>query len=217
MKLFTNTLARLGTLPLDDARQELAYWRRLISHAGDKIGYDGKFDDISNTITGAASALEPLRVAWFNIHASAGIDAMMAAVANKGEAKVAAVTVLTSLDAANAALIFGATLQAKVLQLARDAKLAKVDGIICSPVDLPYLVKRPELAGFEYLTPGVRPAGSEKGDQSRTDTPGGAITAGATYVIIGRPITQPAVGTPVEAAKAIAAEIAEAITKIERS
>lgn len=209
LELFTNTLARIGMLPEEEAAAEMRTWRTLLAFSR-KLGWDNKFADISNTVGAAAAALKLLSPAWFNIHASAGIDAMMAVVANKGISKVAAVTVLTSLDAPNAELIFGASVQAKVLQLARDARLAGVDAIICSPADLPFLVKRPELKGLEYWTPGVRPAGADKGDQARVDTPGGAIKAGASKVIVGRPVTQPKQGTRVEAARAIVVEIEEA-------
>lgn len=211
LELFTQTLVQLGTLYEAKALEVLGAWRRLFSSVGaGKIAWDNKFDDISNTVGAAAAALGPIAPLWFNVHASAGIDAMMGAVAKKGNSKVAAVTVLTSLDAANAELIFGASVQAKVLQFARDAKLAGVDAIICSPADLPFLVARPELAGLEYHTPGVRPAGTDKGDQARVATPGGAIKAGATRVIVGRPVTKPASGTRVEAVRAIVAEIEQA-------
>jgi len=213
LELFSNTLAQLGTLPEEEeAIAKLRKWRKLLETG--KAAWDNKFDDISNTVGAAAKALKPIVPLWFNVHASAGIDAMMAAVANKGEAMVAAVTVLTSLDAPNAELIFGASVQAKVLQFARDAKLAAVDAIICSPADLPFLTARPELKGLEYHTPGVRPAGADKGDQARVATPGGAIKVGATRIIVGRPVTKPASGTRVEAARAIVAEIEQAVTEM---
>ncbi len=218
LELFTQTLVRLGTLPEDEATTELASWRELIMSAGaGNIAWDGKFCDIPNTVGAAARALGPIIPLWFNVHASSGIDAMMKAVANKGNAKVAAVTVLTSLGEANADLIFGGSVQAKVLQFARDAKLSDVDAIICSPADLPFLVARSELEGLEYHTPGVRPAGSEKGDQARVATPGGAIKAGATRVIIGRPITKPSSGTRKDAVRAIVVEIAAAIEDMKQT
>lgn len=210
LELLTSNNARFATLERDAAIVALDAYRELISLIGGGLGYDGKFCDISNTVAGATLALQPLAPSWLNVHASAGIDAMMGAVANKGHSKVAAVTVSTSLDAVNAELVFGMSVQAKVLQFARDARLAGVDALICSPADLPFLVARPELKGLDYFTPGVRPAGSDKRDQARTDTPGGAIKAGAKYVIIGDPITQPKTGTRVEAARSIAAEIEQA-------
>lgn len=177
---------------------------------GQRIFLDGKFNDIPNTVGGAAKAVAKLNVKMFNVHASAGVEAMMAAVANKGQSLVLAVTVLTSLEENNAHLIFGGPSKAKVLQLARDAKIAGCDGIICSPQELELLGKQKELSGLLKITPGVRPEWAAKGDQKRVMTPGEAIKAGADYLVIGRPITQPPpeIGGLVEAAKKIAEEIA---------
>ncbi|MBI2042415.1 MAG: orotidine-5'-phosphate decarboxylase [Candidatus Nealsonbacteria bacterium] len=182
---------------------------------GGKVFYDGKFDDIPNTVGGAAKAVAGLNVTMFNVHASAGVEAMMAAVANKGRSLVLAVTVLTSLEENNAHLIFGAPSKAKVLQLTRDAKIAGCDGIICSPQELELLGKQKELAGLMKITPGVRPEWAAAGDQKRIMTPTEAIKAGATALVIGRPITKPPteIGTPVDAAKKIAEEIASALAE----
>jgi orotidine-5'-phosphate decarboxylase len=151
----------------------------------------------------------------FNVHASCGIEAMMAAVKNKGQSQVLAVTVLTSLEENNAHLIFGSPSKAKVIQFARDAMLAGIDGIICSPQELELLGKQKELAGLRKVTPGVRPEWASVGDQKRIITPGDAILAGATELVIGRPITKPPseVGAPVDAAKRIAEEIAAALER----
>ncbi len=176
---------------------------------GGQVFYDGKFDDIPNTIGGATKVVAGLNVKMFNVHASAGIEAMMSAVANKGQSLVLAVTVLTSLEENNAHLIFGNPSKAKVLQLARDAKLAGCDGIICSPQELELLGKQKELGSLMKITPGVRPEWASAGDQKRIMTPAEAIKAGATALVIGRPITKPPteIGTPEDAAKKIAEEI----------
>lgn len=180
---------------------------------GGQIFYDGKFDDIPNTIGGAAKAVARLNVKMFNLHASAGVEAMMTAVANKGRSLVLAVTVLTSLEENNAHLIFGGPSKAKVLQLARDAKIAGCDGIICSPQELELLGKQKELDNLLKVTPGIRPEWAAAGDQKRITTPADAIKAGATSLVIGRPITKPPVevGAPVDAAKKIAEEIASVL------
>lgn len=176
---------------------------------GGQVFYDGKFDDIPNTIGGATKAVAGLNVKMLNVHASAGIEAMMAAVANKGQSFVLAVTVLTSLEENNAHLIFGGPSKAKVLQYARDAKLAGCDGVICSPQELELLGKQKELGNFMKVTPGVRPEWAAVGDQKRIMTPAEAIKAGATALVIGRPITKPPteIGSPIDAAKRIAEEI----------
>ena len=179
------------------------------SHQG-KIFYDGKFNDTPNTISGASKAISKLNVKMFSIHASAGVEAMMAAVANKGQSLVLAVTILTSLAENNASLIFGGSSKSKVLQFARDAKIAGCDGIICSPRELEFIGKQKELNGLLKITPGIRSEWALSGDQKRIMTPAEAIKAGSTALIIGRPITNPPIeiGTSIDAAKKIAEEIA---------
>lgn len=183
---------------------------------GGRVFYDGKFCDIPNTVGAAAKAAAALKVSIFNVHASCGIEAMMAAVANKGMSDVLAVTVLTSLEENNAHLIFGGPSKMKVLQFARDAKTAGCDGIICSPQELEFLGKQKELAGLLKVTPGVRPVWAAVGDQKRIMTPAEAIKAGATALVIGRPITKPPaeIGSPVDAAMKIAKEIEGALVDI---
>lgn len=182
---------------------------------GGQVFYDGKFDDIPNTVGSAAKAVAELNIKMFNVHASAGVEAMMAAIANKGQSLVLAVTVLTSLEENNAHLIFGASSKAKVLQFARDAKIAGMDGIICSPQELELLAKQKELGELLKVTPGVRPEWAATGDQKRIMTPGDAIAAGATALVIGRPITKPPkeVGGPADAAQRIAEEITMALER----
>lgn len=176
-----------------------------IDSLGGKIFYDGKFDDIPNTVAGASKAVARMGVKMFNVHASAGIDAMMAAVENKGRSLVLAVTVLTSREENDAYLSFGAPTKAKVLQFARDAKLAGCDGIVCSPQELELLGKRRELKGLLKVTPGIRSVNSKPDDQNRTMTVPEAIRAGADYLVIGRPIT--ADPDPAMAANKFIAEI----------
>lgn len=185
---------------------------RFVRESGGRVFYDGKFNDIPNTVGGAAKAAANLNVGMFNVHASAGVEAMMAAVANKERSLVLAVTVLTSLDENNAHLIFGAPSKIKVLQFARDAKIAGCDGIICSPQELELLGKQQEFDNLLKVTPGVRPEWAAVGDQKRVMTPGEAIRAGAHFLVIGRPITKPPteIGSPAEAARRIAEEIAQA-------
>lgn len=185
----------------------------LVHSLGGKIFYDGKFDDIPNTIGAASKAVSKLGIKMFNVHASAGVEAMVAAVDNKGKSLVLAVTLLTSLDENNTKLIFGAPSKAKVLQFALDAKIAGCNGIICSPQELEFLGKQKELGGLMKITPGIRPAWAVVGDQKRIMTPAEAIEAGATFLVIGRPITKPPteIGTPVDAVKKITEEIAVAV------
>lgn len=184
-----------------------------IDSLGGSVFLDGKFNDIPNTVGAAAKAVAKLGVKMFNVHASAGIEAMRAAVDNKGDAEVLAVTVLTSLEENNAHLIFGGPSKAKVLMFARNAMLAGCDGIICSPQELELLGKQPELKSLKKITPGVRPLWAAANDQKRIMTPGEAIKAGATGLVIGRPITKPPaeIGSSTEAVKRITEEIAQAL------
>lgn len=191
-------------------RQQAGTVAKYMVKKGYRFFWDGKLDDIPKTVGDAAKAIAAWGATLFNVHASAGVDAMRAAVTNKGQSLVLAVTVLTSLEENEAHLIFGAPSRAKVLQFARDAVLSGCDGVVCSPLELALLGKRPELKVLIEVTPGVRPAGSSKGDQARVMTPGEAIQAGAYYLVIGRPITSPDSGTPEEAVDQIIEEIVEA-------
>jgi orotidine-5'-phosphate decarboxylase len=180
---------------------------------GGKVFYDGKFCDIPNTVGKASKAAAGLGVRMFNVHANCGIDAMHEAVQNRGNSLVLAVTVLTSLDEDNCHLTYGDPVKAKVLQFAREAKLAGVNGIICSPKELTTLANRIELArDLILVTPGVRPEWAAPNDQKRVMTPREAIQSGADMLVIGRPITNPPaeVGTPVDAVKRIIDEIVAA-------
>jgi len=185
---------------------------KAIHEAGGKVFLDGKFDDIPNTVGQSSKQAAKLGVKIFNLHASATMPAMLEAVKNKGRAKVYAVTVLTSIDENNSNIVFGSPTKAKVLQMAREAKLAGCDGIICSPQELEMLGLCPELSSLKKMTPGIRPAFSQVNDQKRIMTPAEAIKAKAHLLVIGRPITQPGDGmTPEEAALKILEEIAEVL------
>jgi len=99
------------------------------------------------------------------------------------------------------------------MEFALMAKEAGCNGVICSPKELEFLRREPALASMLMVTPGVRSAWAAVGDQKRVMTPAEAIKAGASFLVIGRPITQPPVeiGSPVEAAQRIAEEIAEVL------
>jgi orotidine-5'-phosphate decarboxylase len=190
---------------------------KFIQEKGGKVFYDGKFDDIPNTVGAASKVVSGLGVDMFNVHASCSIDAMMAAVKNRGQSQVLAVTVLTSFEENDGNLCFGGPTKAKVLEFARWAKLAGVQGIICSPQELSLLKARAELKGLIFVTPGVRPAGASVGDQKRVMTPGEAVKAGVDYLVIGRPITKPEapIPYPVDAAMLIGIEIEKAEKEME--
>jgi len=212
LEFITSMLVQLLTAGSEmEANFKLNKLRALFSTLDGNVFWDGKFDDIPNTIAGASRALTKLQVKMFNVHASSGIDAMMAAVAHKEQALVLAVTVLTSREENDGNMTFGGPTKAKVLQFAREAKLAGCDGIVCSPQELALLGKRNELRGLLRVTPGIRSKDDTPDDQKRTMTASEAIKAGADYLVIGRPIT--AAKDPVESAKTFAGQIAYALSQ----
>jgi orotidine-5'-phosphate decarboxylase len=178
---------------------------------GLRVFLDLKVHDIPNTVAGAVAAASTLGVWMLNVHCSGG-PAMLAAAAKAATATVASarllvlgVTVLTSLDEAGlkAALGTTRTLRDQVIHLSLEAKAAGLDGVVASPHEIADLRKACGPT-FLIVTPGVRAAGAEVGDQRRVLAPGEAIRAGADYVVVGRPILT--AKDPVEAAQRIAEE-----------
>ena len=186
---------------------------RAIHEKGGRVLVDAKLHDIPNTVAGASRAIAKLGAEMFNVHASGGEKMIKSAIENKGNSKVLGVTVLTSIDEDECISIFGDTPGTKVLQFAQILSEYKADGIICSPQELKLLSKQHEFSNLLKVNPGVRPLWAAKGDQSRVTTPTDAIKNGADYLVIGRPIREPPpeIGSPIEAAKMIAEEIAGAI------
>ena len=180
-----------------------------IHRLGGQVFLDTKFYDIPNTMKGAARSAANLGVKMFNLHASCGIDGMKAAAQEKGQSLLLAVTVLTSMNEEICQSIYGNSVAHKVKDFARQAAASGVDGVICSPQDLSILKSDPALEKLITITPGVRPAWAEANDQKRVFTPKEAILAGATALVIGRPLTRPPreIGSPIEAAKRILEEI----------
>ncbi|WP_375397852.1 orotidine-5'-phosphate decarboxylase [uncultured Sphingomonas sp.] len=167
------------------------------------IFLDLKLHDIPNTVGKAIQALRGLDPAILTVHAAGG-RAMMedAKAAAPTGTKVVAVTMLTSLDDADLAAIGGSGgLADQVARLATVAQEAGVDGIVCSGAEVA-AAHRAWPGGF-FVVPGVRPADAAIGDQKRVVTPRAAIDAGASILVIGRPIT--AAADPDVAARAIAA------------
>lgn len=181
---------------------------------GSKVFLDLKFHDIPHQIAGAARSAAELGVSLFTIHASGGTEMMHRAVesvddvAQKGgvRSKILAITVLTSIDASILSQI-GVTSspEESVLRLVRLAESAGVDGVVASPQEIGAIRKAVPRSDFLIVTPGIRPAASESEDQKRVATPGSAIAAGASYLVVGRPITGAA--DPLAAAHEIIAEI----------
>ena len=176
---------------------------------GFEVFLDLKFHDIPNTVAAACRAAAGLGVWMLNVHASGGRRMMTAAhealVDLPQRPLLIAVTVLTSMSAEDLGEVGVSDAPAdQVLRLARLTHACKLDGVVCSAQEAALL--RAELgANFRLVTPGIRPAGADTGDQRRVMTPAQALRAGATDLVIGRPIT--AAPDPLAALKQIQSDI----------
>ncbi len=176
-----------------------------IAKIGLPIFLDLKLHDIPNTVAAAMQAIHVLEPAIVTIHASGGRAMMEDAKAAAGEhTKVVAVTLLTSLDETDmAATGVSGSAHDQVMRLADLAHSAGLDGIVCSGQEVG-AVHRQWKDGF-FVVPGLRPAGGAMGDQKRAVTPREARDAGASVLVIGRPISR--ADDPVAAARAIEATL----------
>jgi len=186
--------------------------RELIS-SGRKVFLDLKYHDIPNTVGAAVRSAAELGVTMLTVHASGGSKMLKAAVeaAAQSAAKptVLAVTVLTSLSDSDLQEIgIAGTVLPQVLRLGTLARKAGCGGLVASAHEAREL-RRKLGQGFAIVTPGVRPAGSDVGDQARVVTPQAAITAGATHLVVGRPILESAY--PAKAVADILADIEMAV------
>jgi orotidine-5'-phosphate decarboxylase len=186
-----------------------------LAERGHSVFLDLKFHDIPNTVAGAVRSAAGLGVRMINVHASGG-PAMLAAAKAALEGlpdppQLLAVTVLTSMDQAQAnAAGLDRTPGEQVELLARMCLEAGIRGFVCSPEEVARLRAMTGPEGV-LVTPGIRPAGREVGDQKRIATPAEALRRGASYLVLGRPITQAA--DPHAAAEAILEEMAAALAE----
>jgi orotidine-5'-phosphate decarboxylase len=176
--------------------------------SGRRVFLDLKYHDIPNTVGAAVQQAAKLGVSMLTIHAAGGtkmVEAAVEAAKARPELMVLAVTVLTSMDGHDLGTIgMSGTVTDSVVRLATLALASGCQGIVTSAREASAL--RAELGnGFAIVTPGVRPAGSSVGDQVRVVTPAEAIAAGASHIVVGRPITHAA--DPAAAARAILGQI----------
>jgi orotidine-5'-phosphate decarboxylase len=180
-----------------------------LAGAGKKVFVDLKLHDIGNTVARGVESVAKLGATFLTVHAYP--QTMKAAVEGRAGSslKILAVTVLTSYDDGD---LHAAGYRLNVADLvearAQQAQVLGVDGLVCSPEEAASVRK---IVGHQMnlVTPGIRPAGADVGDQKRIMTPSRAIAAGADYLVVGRPIT--GVADPKAAADAIQAEIAQAL------
>ena len=184
-----------------------------IQALGARVFLDLKFHDIPNTAKEAVRSAVALGVDMTTIHLAGGPDMVSESVkaADGTKTLVLGVTVLTSLDDVTLDLVgVPRPVADQVLLLAGMGAACRLRGVVASPHEIAPLRKALG-SGFVIVTPGVRPAGSDKGDQRRVMTPGAAVRCGADYLVVGRPIT--GAGSPRDAFLRIAEEISAAMPR----
>lgn len=186
----------------------LALANELKDEFGKKVFLDMKLFDIGNTVEAAVRGLAQFNLDFLTVHGDPHV--VRAAAEGKGgkDMKILAVTILTSLDRADldASLIKPGDVQDLVLERAARAMEAGADGVIASPQEAKLIRALPEADGKLIVTPGVRPAGADLGDQKRIATPAQAIADGVDHIVVGRPVRN--ASDPRAAAHAILAEMA---------
>lgn len=191
---------------------------RRIHRRGGEVFLDLKFHDIPQTVALAGVEAARLGVRIFNVHAAGGATMMATTAAAVRDVcrrerlrrpLMLAVTVLTSLEDADLRAVGVPDTAAKqVVRLARLAKASGMDGVVASPREIG-AIRRACGRDFVILTPGIRQAGDDRGDQKRVETPEAATRAGADYLVVGRPIRDAA--DPVAAARGIVAAMARGL------
>ncbi|WP_275094474.1 orotidine-5'-phosphate decarboxylase [Paenibacillus sp. CFBP13512] len=173
---------------------------RELKTKGYSVFLDLKMHDIPNTVKGGANSITRLGVDIFNVHAAGGVQMMKAAVegmesalatdSNLVRPLLIAVTQLTSTSqqVMNQEIGIQGTVEEAVVHYARLAQQSGLGGVVCSPLEVS-MIQQACGTSFATVTPGVRPAGSDLGDQKRILTPGEAIAGGSHYLVVGRPIT----------------------------
>lgn len=189
---------------------------RELKELGYKVFLDLKLHDIPNTVKGGANSIAKLGVDMMNVHAAGGVEMMAAAIKGIEEALqenpalnkpiVIAVTQLTSTSQQmlNEEIGIPGSVADAVVHYAKLTKQAGLDGVVASPLEVE-MIKAACGAEFKTITPGIRPAGSAKGDQTRIMTPKQAFTEGTDFIVVGRPITTAA--NPREAIENIIEEL----------
>jgi orotidine-5'-phosphate decarboxylase len=177
-----------------------------------RVFLDLKYHDIPNTVAQAVLAASALNVDLLTVHASGGARMIAAAREAVGDAgpRILAVTLLTSFGVDDTEQVWGKqlnSLREEVNRLAQLAHDAGAHGVIASPLEAEGL-KRRHGAEFLVVTPGIRPAGSEMGDQVRAATPADALKAGADYLVVGRPIIE------AKDPRAVVAHMTEEMTQV---
>lgn len=170
----------------------------MVNESGKKLMFDAKLHDIPNTLKKGVKGIVYNFDPWLiTMHSASTVEGVRAAVGEAGSTRICCVTVLTSIDPESTDYwtLFPQPVQPQVRNMAYIAKFGGASALVCSPHELPVVVpERP--ADFIFITPGVRPEWAPANDQARVMTPMEAVAAGADYLVIGRPITQPPEDAP---------------------
>ena len=177
---------------------------------GKRIFLDMKLFDIGATVEAAVRGLAQFELDFLTVHGDPHVVNAAKQGASGGDMRILAVTILTSLDRADldGAMIKPGDIADLVVERAGRAFAAGADGVIASPQEAALIRALPEAEGKLIVTPGVRPAGADLGDQKRIATPASAIAAGADHIVVGRPVHR--APDPRAAAEAIVAELRQA-------
>ena len=188
----------------------LALANELKQDHGKRIFLDMKLFDIGATVENAVRGLTQFDLDFLTVHGDPHVVRAAKEGAARGQTKILAVTILTSLDRADldAGLIKPGDLRDLVIERADRAFEAGADGVIASPQEAALIRALPSSQGKLIVTPGVRPAGAALGDQKRVATPAQAVADGVDHIVVGRPIW--AAPDPKRAAQAILSELAQA-------
>jgi orotidine-5'-phosphate decarboxylase len=166
---------------------------RALGERDRRVFLDLKLHDIPNTVAGAVRSAVGLDVELLTVHVAGGPRMLEAArEAAKERVKLVAVTLLTSLGASEVEAVWGREIDSVRDEVARLAELAReagMDGLVASALEASWL-RRTVPADLFLVTPGIRRAGADRGDQTRVATPAEAVAAGADYLVVGRPVTR---------------------------
>ena len=177
---------------------------------GKRVFLDLKLHDIPHTVEGAVRSASELGVDLLTVHTAGGSAMLEAAAGASGpDMRILGVTLLTSLTPTELEVVWGREIGSIREEVGRLTDLAvgcELDGVVASAVEAAWIRNRVE-QDFLVVTPGIRPAGVDRGDQRRVATPADAVAAGADYLVVGRPVTQ--ADDPVAALEALLAEMTE--------
>jgi orotidine-5'-phosphate decarboxylase len=179
---------------------------------GGKVFLDLKYGDIPNTVKGAVKVAADLGVWLANAHATFDTAALEEAAKVKGETKVVAVTVLTSMKEERCRHLYGRGVSEMTELFTKEALAAGLDGVVCRPGEVPNLRRACTGSAFITVNPGIRPLWAETGDQEKPITPADAAGLGCDYFVLGRPVVKPPGGmSRAEAIQKVLEEMENAI------